>query len=427
MPAGAEPAPAELAASPSSVPAGAEPAPPELAASPSSVPAGAEPAPAELAASPSSVPAGAEPAPAELAASPSSVPAGAGPAGATPATCSPGEDPWLSVEEREDTAAWIASNQQPDGLILWYRGGHADPWNHVEAAMALAAAGRWAEVERAFAWLAAHQLEDGSWCAAYVPGGVLEPHRDPNICGYVATGALWCAKLGPGSAFLEQWRPMVERATAWCLARQRPTGEMPWSVGPDGVPARQALLSGSSSLHLSLRCAAAAARVLGREGGHLDRAADRLATAIRRRPLAFARKDRWAMDWYYPVLSGVFTGLEARRRLLARWRQLVVPGLGLRCVADRLWVTAAETAECAMAAARAGLPGSAAQLLAWTRHLRHPSGGYWTGCAHPECRRYPGGQLSTYSAAAVLIADHTLANRSQAAQIFFGSLGLNPK
>ena len=329
----------------------------------------------------------------------------------------------LSSAEADETACWLASQQLRDGMIPWYRGGHSDPWNHVEAAMALAAAGRWAEVERAFVWLESNQLPDGSWCAAYVPGGVLEPHRDPNVCGYVATGAWWCAGLGAGLGFLERLWPMVERALSWCLSHQGRDGEIVWSVGPDGSRAPYALLSGNSSLHLSLTCAAEAAVALGRDPAPWAQAASRIAEAVKEPPQGFAQKDRWAMDWYYPVLTSVLSGDRALQRLRGRWDQLVVPGLGVRCVADRFWVTAAETAESAMAAGRAGLRAEALELLSWTRHLRHPSGAYWTGCAHPECKRFPGGQLSTYSAAAVLIADHVLAYRSPAARIFAGEKG----
>jgi hypothetical protein len=52
--------------------------------------------------------------------------------------------------------------------------------------------------------------------------------------------------------------------------------------------------------------------------------------------------------------------------------------------------------------------------------MRDDDGAYWTGCAHPECVRFPGGQRSTYSAAAVVIADHVLHRRSPAAAIFAG-------
>ncbi|MGH9104487.1 MAG: prenyltransferase, partial [Acidimicrobiales bacterium] len=127
---------------------------------------------------------------------------------------------------------------------------------------------------------------------------------------------------------------------------------------------------------------------------------------------------RWAMDWYYPVLTGVLEGVAAARRMAERWGAFVAPGLGARCVSDRFWVTAAETAECAMAAGRAGLAEEAERLLAWTSHFRDRDGAYWTGCAHPECVRFPGGQRSTYSAAAVVIADHVLHRGSPAASIF---------
>ncbi len=47
----------------------------------------------------------------------------------------------------------IASVQQPDGNIPWVPGGHTDPWNLVEAAMALDVGGRFAQAERAYDWL----------------------------------------------------------------------------------------------------------------------------------------------------------------------------------------------------------------------------------------------------------------------------------
>lgn len=331
----------------------------------------------------------------------------------------------LSIPEIEQTAAWLASCQLRTGMVPWYAGGHADPWNHTEAAMAMAAGGRWAEAERCFAWLAGQQLEDGSWCTFYVADGVVDPRRDPNVCAYIATGALWCARLQGGRGILEELWPVIDRAVSWCLRYQNPTGEILWSVGPDGVPGDFALLAANSSLQHSLRCALAVARALGHDREHWLHAANRAATAVAERPGDFAPKDRWAMDWYYPVLSGAVGGAAARRSLQARWGEMVTRGLGVRCVADRPWVTAAETAECAMAAGAAGLDEEAMDLLAWTRHLREPDGAYWTGCVHPECVRFPGGQKSTYSAAAVVIADHVLHRRSPAAEVFAPSPALD--
>jgi len=305
-------------------------------------------------------------------------------------------------------------------MVPWYQGGHADPWNHTEVAMAMAVGGEWAAVSRCFAWLAGQQLADGSWCTFYVADGVVEPRRDPNVCAYVATGAWWCAQLlgAHGGAFLAEVWPMVERAVEWCLRFQRPSGEMVWSVGADGVPGHFALLAANSSFQHSLSNAVRVAGAVGQERPHWARAGRRVAASVAEGPGRFARKGRWAMDWYYPTLSGALDQVAGRRALLARWGEFVVPGLGARCVADRPWVTAAETAECAMAAGMAGLSQEAAQLLTWTRHLRAEEGAYWTGCVHPECVRFPGGQKSTYSAAAVLIADHVLARRSPAAELF---------
>ena len=81
--------------------------------------------------------------------------------------------------------------QLPNGMIPWFPGGHADPWNHVEAAMALVLGGRRAEAERAFEWLIDRQNADGSWCQYYLAEGVEEPRRDPNVGAYVATGTWW--------------------------------------------------------------------------------------------------------------------------------------------------------------------------------------------------------------------------------------------
>jgi len=81
----------------------------------------------------------------------------------------------------------------------------------------------------------------------------------------------------------------------------------------------------------------------------------------------------------------------------------------VRCVADKDWVTAAETAECAMAHLVAGEVATAERLLDWAGHLRHPDGGYFTGMVHPQRHHFPAGERSTYSAAAVTLASAALA------------------
>jgi len=98
----------------------------------------------------------------------------------------------------------------------------------------------------------------------------------------------------------------------------------------------------------------------------------------------------------------------------------VLDGVGVRCVSDQPWVTAAETAECVMALDAIGMRDRATTLLDWTRHLRDDDGAYWTGCVHPQCVRYPGGERSTYTAAAVLLANHALYGYGASAGLFRG-------
>jgi hypothetical protein len=293
--------------------------------------------------------------------------------------------------------------------------------------MALDVGGRPAEAEAAYAWLAANQRPDGAWHQYYLPGSrVKEATLDANVTAYVATGVWHHFLATADTGFLEAMWPVVERAMGFVLDLQTAGGEIIWARHADGTPWSFALLTASSSTLFSLRCALATAARLGRDRPEWELAAAALATAIaQRRPGAFMPKDRWAMDWYYPVLVGVVTGDAARVRLADGRSRFVMAGLGTRCVSDRPWVTAAETAECALAHVAAGLDGSAHELLSWTRHLRHLDGSYFTGMVHPERVHFPGGERTTYGGAAVILAADALVGTGPAAGLFRGT-GLPP-
>lgn len=327
----------------------------------------------------------------------------------------------LSPEQVAATGAAIAAVQQPGGCIPWYEGGHADPWNHVEAAMALAVAGQRAAAHRAFQWLEATQHPDGGWYTYYRDGRVEDRRRDTNVSSYVAVGA-WHHWLVTGdTGFLESLWPLVARAVNFALRLQQPGGEVLWSYEPDGSAAPYALLTGSSSVFLALRCALASASLLGEERPEWELAASRLASAIALRPdTAFEPKRRWAMDWYYPALCGALAPEPGRLRLAERWDEFVLPGFGVRCVADEEWVTAAETAECVLALDAVGHRDQARRLLTWVQYLREGDGSYWTGCVHPDEIRFPAHERTTYTAAAVLLASDALGGISAAGGLFRG-------
>src|SRR3712207_380477 len=117
---------------------------------------------------------------------------------------------------------------------------------------------------------------------------------------------------------------------------------------------RDALLTGSSSAYQALRCGLALAELVGRPQPEWELAAGLLQHAVAQHPEVFLDKTRFSMDWYYPVLGGAVRGAAAAERLADRWDEFVVPEVGCRCVADRPWVTGAETAELCLTLAAVG-------------------------------------------------------------------------
>ncbi|HSL58292.1 MAG TPA: hypothetical protein VK866_10665 [Acidimicrobiales bacterium] len=324
----------------------------------------------------------------------------------------------LTAADVTATAATIAEWQLPGGMIPWFPGGHADAWNHTEAAMALAVAGFRAEAERAYDWLRVMQRPDGAWHQYYLADGIEQDKLDANTCAYVATG-VWHHWLITGDrGFLEDMWRVVEPAIEFVLGLQTPRGEILWARHADGTPWSFALLTGSSSICHSLRCAIAIAGELSHERPDWELSAARLAHVIEHEPDAFAPKHRWAMDWYYPVLAGVLTGDRGRAHLAERRPTFLMQDRGVRCVSDRPWVTAAETCECTLAHLAVGEHEVAAELFAWAQGLRTDEGRYWTGIVLPQEVHFPGGEQSTYTAASVILAADALAGWSPASTLF---------
>ena len=135
-------------------------------------------------------------------------------------------------------------------------------------------------------------------------------------------------------------------------------------------------------------------------------------------PDAFAPKHRWAMDWYYPVLAGVLGGEVGREHLDARRSTFFVDDMGVRCVSDRPWITAAETCECLLAYLSVGDHDTAHTLFRWAQQLRADDGHYWTGIVFPEMVHFPGGEKSTYTAASIVLAADALGGTSPASALF---------
>jgi len=345
------------------------------------------------------------------------VTAGTGPVAVPEVLLLPGV---LDTEQAAATVRSILADQRADGGIPWFTGGHLDPWDHTEAAMALDVAGEHAAAEAAYRWLMEYQNPDGSWYSAYTDGVVTDRNRESNFCAYIAVG-VWHHHLATGDdTFLEQIWPTVGRAIEFVLDLQRADGTVAWRRGEDGSVPDEALLTGSSSVHHALRCALAIAECLEEPQPDWELAAGRLGHAVACHPEAFLDKDRYSMDWYYPVLGTALRGTAAAERIERDWNRFVVPGLGVRCVSDRPWVTGGESAELALALWAIGESDRAVEILRSIQHLRHHDGGYWTGYVFEDDAVWPE-ERTTWTAGALLLAVAALGGDEATATVFGGA------
>ena len=330
----------------------------------------------------------------------------------------------LSTHELEATVDAIIDVQLDDGCIPWSPGGSADPWDHIEAAMGLTVGRRYERARAAFRWLAALQRDDGAWAIEYRDGVARDETLDANFSSYVATG-LWHYWLATDDGvFVSEMWPTLERAMDFTLDLQTESGAVMWARDAQGRPWPKGLLTSSSCIYLSVRCAIGLADVMGKQRPDWELALEPLRNAIVNKPGEFASKDRYSMDWYYPVLGGAVEGADALERLQSRWDELVVPGRGIRCVSDRPWVTSAETFEFVLALDVAGLVDEAERMFAWVQHLRDDDGAYWTGATFPDGTVWPQ-EKPTWGAGAALLAADALARNTRTSGLFRGE-GLPP-
>lgn len=323
----------------------------------------------------------------------------------------------LSGDDIAASAGYIRSVQLRSGAIPWFHGGHVDPWDHVECAMALTVAGHHGAAARGYRWLAGTQRADGSWPTRVRGGDVEDSIADVNHCAYIAVGVCHYTRVSGDLDLAAAMWPTVCAALDFTVDLQRERGDIPWARDAGGAVADEALLTGCASIHHSLRCGVELGELLGVPRPDWELAAARLGHVLAEHEEIFADRSRFSMDWYYPVLGGAVRGAVAARRLEARWTEFVVAGLGARCVADQPWVTGAETCELVLALDAIGESDRACELFADMQHLRDTDGSYWTGYQFAERVLWPNERSSWTAAAAILAAD-ALAQASPGAAIF---------
>jgi hypothetical protein len=324
----------------------------------------------------------------------------------------------IPVVDIASTAEFILNLQRPDGEIPWSLGGKTDPWDHVESAMGLGVAGYLKEAALAFDWLVKTQFKDGSWWSSTRDGIPEDTTRETNMSAYIAVGVFHYYLLTQDKAFLQHMWHAIKGGINYAVNLQAPTGEIYWARNGRGIVDPMALLTGSSSIYMSLKCALAIASLLGKRRPDWEKSLEKLGDAIRNKPDCFNMiKSRYSMDWYYPVLCGAITGLEAKKRIEKFWDKFTVPDWGVRCVSDRPWVTMAETSELVLTLVAIGDFDRAETVFNWLRDKKFDDGSYWMGVTFPDTVIWPE-EKTSWTAAAVLLAYDALNEMTPASRIF---------
>ncbi len=327
----------------------------------------------------------------------------------------------------DKTAHYIRSLQQPDGAILWNQNDKLDPWDHVEAAMGLSVTGFYDEAEHAYTWLAAQQCDDGSWQSAYFCESPSEL-KETNFIAYIATGVWLHYQVTQNESFLTALYPVVQKALNFVLRFQQPTGEISWAVNRNNQPEPDALLTACASIARSIECGINISQKLKKDCQPWKKAWKQLCDAVKHKPERFDRtwesKARFAMDWYYPILAGLYSADDAKARIDKRWQEFVEPKLGCRCVTDEPWVTMAETSELVMALVAANDNARAEKLFQTLAQWQQDDGGFVTGYVFRDKAIWPEDKTS-WTAGAVLLAADALYQLTPAHALFTQPTYLN--
>ncbi len=322
------------------------------------------------------------------------------------------------VVDVEAITTLIANTQRENGEIPWNPGAKTDPWDHVEAAIGLSIGGRFKEARKAYRWLADRQLKDGSWFSSYINSIPEDKTRESNMSSYLAVGLFHYYLMTGDTAFLKtMWQPLCG-GIAFALSLQTPNGEIYWAISPEEKVDKMALLTGASSIFMSLKCALYIAKILGRSKPDWQSALLKLGNAIRNKSHLFnITKSRFSMDWFYPILSGCLTGNKAQKRIDACWKKFIIRGQGVRCVSDEPWVTIAETSELSLALTAMGNVDLSRIVFNWICDRKFDDGSYWCGFTYPDIITWPEDKI-TWSNAVVLMAADAIYQMTPACHLF---------
>jgi hypothetical protein len=301
-------------------------------------------------------------------------------------------------------AKYILSCQDSEGGIRWEPNSKLDPWDHIESAMGLDVLGFEAESKNAYNWLRAYQESDGSWLSLF-HSSEKNNLKETNFSSYIAVGMWHHFKNFNDKNFLDEFWPVLDAAIEFTLSAQSEHGDFFWAKDNKNW-LDDSLKTGCSSIYMSLLCYKKIAHEIDRRDRVSDTQINNLRDCLKNKPFRFDRnwesKERYSMDWYYPILSGAFSKSDSIELIRDKWNEFVVEGLGCKCVKEEPWVTAAESAELVLALTKIGLKNEAEKILQDTFNLIDDDGLLWTGYVFKDKKYWPVEKPSWTMGAAIL-------------------------
>lgn len=205
--------------------------------------------------------------------------------------------------------------------------------------------------------------------------------------------------------FLDEFWPVLDAAIEFTLSAQSEHGDFFWAKDNKNW-LDDSLKTGCSSIYMSLLCYKKIAYEINKRDRVSDTQLNNLRDCLKNKPFRFDRnwesKDRYSMDWYYPILSGALSKSDSIELIRDKWKEFVVEGLGCKCVKEEPWVTAAESAELVLALTKIGLKNDAEKILQDTFNLIDDDGLLWTGYVFKDKKFWPIEKPSWTMGAAIL-------------------------
>ena len=317
---------------------------------------------------------------------------------------------------------YILSVQNKDGSIPWEIDEKLDPWDHIEAAMGLSIAKRKEESERAFLWLKEQQLKDGSWYSEYRNSIPTTKRRETNFTAYIATGLWHYYLIFEDKAFLEKMLPTLSKSVSFILSMQTEDGDIYWAAEEGKEILDDSLITGSSSIFKSLECASAIYKTFKLPDQNIRSSMEKLKYSLNNNLERYDRnwdsKSRYSMDWYYPIMCGVYDKEKSVKLIESKWSDFIVEGKGCKCVKEEPWVTVAESSELVVALEKVGLSDKAKTLLDSLHQWRDQDDNlYWTGYVYTDKKFWPV-EKPTWTAGAILLAADAVYKFTPGSELF---------